>query len=325
MTAHRRTTPTDTYPGQYDTGRSAYRRRRPGYRRSSCLRFAVMLFLSIAVGLAASGYVLWQLSKTLPRTNLLILGLDRRPGEGYVVRSDTIVLTTVYPPDARIGLLSIPRDLYVDIPGQGSSRINTAHFWGENDAQGNGPRLAMQTVALNFGVAMDHYVRVDFAGFRAVVDAVGGIDIDVETAIVDDAYPTADYGTMRIEIPAGPQRMDGETALRYARTRHGFSDFYRAQRQQKVLVALAHRLLEPKVWPRLPAFYLAVMNNVDTDLTGKDLVLMAPTLYRAGPDGIEHHVVDYEMTQPWTTPNGGAVLLPRWEVIHPLMQELFTP
>ena len=81
MTAHRRTTPTDTYPGRYDTGRSAYRRRRPGYRRSSCLRFAVMLFLSIAVGLAASGYVLWQLSKTLPRTNLLILGLDRRQGK----------------------------------------------------------------------------------------------------------------------------------------------------------------------------------------------------------------------------------------------------
>jgi LCP family protein required for cell wall assembly len=325
MTARRRMTPTDTYPGQYVAGRSAYRRRRPSYRRNSYLRFAAMLSLSIAVGLAASGYILWRLSGTLPRTNVLILGLDRRPGEGYVVRSDTIVLTTVYPPDARIGLLSIPRDLYVDIPNQGPDRINTAHFWGENDAEGNGPRLAMQTVALNFGVAVDHYVRVDFAGFRAVVDAVGGIDVDVEMAIVDDAYPTADYGTMRIEIPAGPQRMDGETALRYARTRHGSSDFDRAQRQQKVLVALAHRLLEPEVWPRLPAFYLAVMNNVDTDLTGKDLVLMAPTLYRAGPDGIEHHVVDHEMTQPWTTPSGGAVLLPRWEAIHPLVQKLFTP
>jgi len=325
MTARRRMTPIDTYPGQYSARQSAHRPRRPGYRRSSCLRFTVTLLLSIAVGLAASGYILWQLSETLPRANLLILGLDRRPEEGYVVRSDTIVLTTIYPPDARIGLLSIPRDLYVDIPDQGSDRINTAHFWGESVVQGNGPRLAMQTVALNFGVAVDHYVRVDFAGFRAVVDAVGGIDIDVETAIVDDAYPTADYGTMRIEIPAGPQHMDGETALRYARTRHGSSDFDRAQRQQKVLVALAHRLLEPEVWPRLPALYLAVMNNLDTDLTGKDLVLLAPTLYRAGPDGIEHHVVDYEMTQPWTTPSGGAVLLPRWEAIHPLIHELFTP
>jgi LCP family protein required for cell wall assembly len=318
-------TPTDTYPKQYAARRSAYRRRRPRHRHSSCLRLTVMLFLSIVVGLAASGYVLWQLSETLPRTNLLILGLDRRLEEGYAVRSDTIVLATVYPPDARIGLLSIPRDLYVDIPGQGTSRINTAHFWGENTAKDNGPRLAMQTVTLNFGVEVNHYVRVDFAGFRAIVDAVGGIDVDVETAIVDDAYPTADYGTMRIEIPDGPQRMDGETALRYARTRHGSSDFDRARRQQNVLVALAHRLLEPEVWPRLPAFYLAVMNNVDTNLTGKDLALMAPTLYRAGPDGIEHHVIDHGMTQSWTTPSGGAVLLPRWEAIHPLILELFTP
>lgn len=325
MTARRRMTPTDTYPGQYAARRSTHRRRRPEYRHSSCLRFTVMLFFSIVVGIAASGYVLWQLSGTLPRTNLLILGLDRRPEEGYAVRSDTIVLTTVYPPDARIGLLSIPRDLYVDIPDQGSGRINTAHFWGESTAEGNGPRLAMQTVALNFGVEVNHYVRVDFAGFRAIVDAVGGIDIDVETAIADDAYPTADYGTMRIEIPGGPQHMDGETALRYARTRHGSSDFDRVQRQQNVLVALARRLLEPEVWPRLPAFYLAMMNNVDTNLTGKDLVLMALILYRAGSDGIEHHIIDHEMTQPWTTPGGGAVLLPRWEAIHPLIQELFTP
>jgi LCP family protein required for cell wall assembly len=325
MTARRRMTPTDTYTARYTARRSPYHRPRPAHGRSSCLRFAVMLLLSVAVGLAASGYVLWQLSGTLPRSNLLILGLDRRPEEGYAVRSDTILLTTIYPPDARIGLLSIPRDLYVGIPGHGDNRINTAHFWGENDAPGSGPTLAMQTVALNFGVEVHHYVRVDFGGFRAVVDAVGGVDVDVERGIVDDAYPTADYGTIRIEIPAGPQRMDGETALRYVRTRHDSSDFDRARRQQQILIALARRLLEPEVWPRLPAFYLAVMNNVDTDLTGKDLVLMAPTLYRAGPDGIEHHIIDHEMTQSWTTSNGGAVLLPRWEMIDPVIQELFGP
>jgi LCP family protein required for cell wall assembly len=234
-----------------------------------------------------------------------------------------MMLMTVYPTGPRVALLSIPRDLYVAIPGRGTGRINTAHFWGENETAGGGPALAAETVAQNFGVSMHHYVRVDFDAFRAVVDAVGGIDVVVERAIVDNAYPTEDYGTMRIEIPAGPQRMDGETALRYARTRHGSSDFDRAERQQQILIALARRLLKSAVWPNLPTVIQIVTEDVETDLTIRDMLLMAPTIYRVGPDGIEHQVIDREMTEPWTTPTGGAVLLPRWETIHPIIQDVF--
>ncbi len=286
---------------------------------------AIILLLLVAGGLAVGGYAFWQWTATLPRSNILILGLDRRPEQGYVVRSDTMLLTTVYPTGPRIALLSIPRDLYVEIPGHGTNRINTAHFWGENEAEGSGPALAKQTVAQNLGVPVHHYVRVDFDGFRAIVDSVGGVDVVVEEPVVDDAYPTDDYGAIHIEIPAGPQHMDGETALRYARSRHGSSDFERTGRQQQVLIALAQRLLEPEVWSDLPAIYQAVSDNVDTDLTVLDLLLLAPTLYRVGPDGIEHCIIEREMTEPWTTPSGGAVLLPRWEVINPLVQELFTP
>ncbi len=306
-------------------------RARPSYkslRRRSCLArllLSLPLLVSLIGGLVAGGYILWQWSATLPRTNVLILGIDRRPEEGNVVRSDTIMLATVYPRGPRVALLSIPRDLYLEIPGYGPGRINTAHFWGENEAEGNGPTLAMQTVAQNLGVPVHHYVRVDFDGFRAIVDAVGGVDIVVEEAIVDNEYPTADYGTIRIEIPAGPQRMDGETALRYARSRHGSSDFDRAKRQQQVLIALAQRMLEPGAWLKLPLVYRAVLDNTETDMTGQDLLLLAPTLYRTGPDGIEHRVIDREMIQPWTTPTGGAVLLPEWELISPLIQELFAP
>jgi len=297
-------------------------------RRRSCLFplfLALILLLLVAATLAAGGYALWQWAATLPRTNILILGLDRRPEQGYVVRSDTLILATVYPPGPRIALLSIPRDLYVEIPDYGTSRINSAHFWGEDEAEGGGPALTMQTVAQNLGVAVHHYVRVDFDAFRATVDGVGGIDVVVEEPIVDNTYPTDDYSTIRIEIPAGPQHMDGEMALRYARSRHGSSDFDRASRQQQILIALARRLLEPEVWPDLPAIYHVVMDNVDSDITAWELLLLAPTLYRVGPDGIEHHVVGREMTEPWTTPTGGAVLLPRWEAINPLVQELFTP
>jgi LCP family protein required for cell wall assembly len=291
----------------------------------SCLFLVLNLLLPVIVGLAAAGYALWQLTANLPRTNILVLGLDRRPDQGTVVRADTMILMTAYPPGPRVVLLSIPRDLYVEIPGYGPNRINAAHFWGENEFEGGGPVLSMQTVEQNFGIPVHHYVRVDFDGFRAIVDAVGGIDLVVEQPIVDDAYPTEDYRTMRIEIPAGPQHMDGETALRYARSRHNSSDFDRAKRQQQVLIALVRRLLKPGVWPKLPAVYRVVMANVDTDLSLQDLLLLTPTLYRVGPDGIEHHVIGREMTDPWTTPAGGAVLRPRWEAINPMIQELFTP
>lgn len=297
-------------------------------RRASCLPpliAVLVVFLCIIGGPIAARYVLSPWIAVLPRTNILILGLDRRSGEDYVARSDTVMLMTVYPPGPRVALLSIPRDLYVDVPGYGHDRINTAHFWGENAVSGGGPALAMQTVAQNFGVPVHHYVRVDFTAFRAIVDAVGGIDVVVEQPVVDDAYPTDDYGVMHIEIPAGPQHMDGETALRYARSRHGSSDFERAERQQQIVTALVRRVLEPATWPRLPLVYMAVVDYVDTDLTFGDLLLLAPTFFRAGADGIERYTITCEMTEPWTTDSGGAVLLPRWEAIRPLIQELFTP
>jgi len=293
-------------------------------RQRSCLvrlRRWLTLILIILLGWLA----FWQGTALLPRTNVLILGIDRRPGQGYVVRADTILLATIAPAKPQIALISIPRDLYVEIPGHGPARINTAHFWGENEAQGNGPRLSVQTIAHNFGVPAHHYVRVDFEAFRAVVDAIGGIDVEVEKTIIDEAYPTEDYGTMRIEIPAGLQHMDGETALRYARSRHGSSDFDRARRQQQILIALAHHVSDPWVWPHLPAVSLAIANHIETDLSRWQLLLMLPTLGRIGPDGIERHVIDRTMTQPWTTPAGGSVLLPQWEAITPLIEETFAP
>ncbi len=277
------------------------------------------LFLLWTVGRAA--FWLWVASQ--PRMNIVLLGLDRRPDEGFVARSDTLMLLTVDPGAPQAALLSIPRDLYVEIPGYGANRINTAHFWGEYERSGGGPALTMQTIWLNFGGDVERYVRVDFDGFRAVVDAAGGVDLVVERPIVDDEYPTDDYGTLHIEIPAGRQHMDGETALRYARSRHGSSDFDRARRQQAVLAALARRLLSPGGWLRWPAVYKQVSDALDTNLTDRDWLLLAAVLYRVGPDGIEYRAIDDEMVAPWTTADGGAVLLPRWESINPLIQELF--
>jgi LCP family protein required for cell wall assembly len=292
-------------------------------RGRSCL---TTLLLCLVVGTVCLGaYVLFWWASTPPRLNVLVLGLDRRPDQGYVVRSDTMMLMTVYRSGPRAAILSVPRDLYVEIPDVGADRINTAHFWGESQVEGGGPVLASRTVAQAFGVPVHRCVRVDFDGFRAIIDAAGGVDVFVEEAVVDNAYPSDDYGVVRIEIPAGQQHMDGETALRYVRSRHGSSDFNRAERQQQVLIALAHRLLEPGTWPRLPLVHRAVTSSVDTDLTTRDLLLFFTVVHRVGVDGIEHHVIGREMTQPWTKPTGAAVLLPRWELIRPLVQDLFTP
>ena len=299
-----------------------------GRHRSACgcypiLLVALGLFLVATAISAIGGYRAWVWTATLPRRNILVLGLDRRPGQSVVTRSDTMILATIDPAGQRIGLLSIPRDLYVDIPGYYTSRINTAHVLGEREVEGGGPALAMRTVTHSFAVPIHYYVRVDFSGFRHIVDSVGGVDVQVAEAIVDHAYPTDDYGSIQVEIPAGPQRMDGETALRYARSRHGSSDFDRAGRQQQVLIAVIRRLLDPTVWPRLPRTYAVLMENIDTDLTFVDLILLSATLVRVGPDNIQHFVIGREMTQPWTTPSGGAVLLPRWDPIRLLVQQLF--
>lgn len=283
-----------------------------------------LLIIVLSCGCLAVGGG-WLSQAVVPRTNVLILGVDRRPEQGYIVRSDVLMLATAEPRGPLLGLLSIPRDLYVEIPGYGESRINTAHFWGEREEAGGGPQLAMETVAGTFDVPVHHYVRVDFDGFRAVVDAVGGIELVVEERIVDDAYPTEDYGTKRIEIPAGQQHMDGERALQYVRSRHGASDFERAARQQKVMMALTRRLSAPGTWPRLPAVFRALVEHVETDLGPMEMLQLAVTALRVGPDGIEHHVIDRDMTRPWTTPTGGAVLLPRWDVIDPLVESMFKP
>jgi len=285
----------------------------PPRRRRGCSGCVLTLLTALAVlGTALAACIL--LSLVVGPQTILVLGTDRRPGETGPVRSDTLLLVAIRPETPKVALLSIPRDLYLDIPGYGQNRVNTALFFG-------GPALAKQTIAANFGVPVDRWVQVDFSGFRALVDAAGGVDIDVPRRIVDNAYPTENYGTMRIEIPAGHQHMDGETALRYVRTRHDASDFERAARQQQVVLALAKRLLEPSAWPRWPQVAIAFNQAVETDVRPWDVLLIMPALVRVGPDGIRHYVISEEMTTPFTTRDGAQVLLPRWERIRPLVQE----
>lgn len=143
--------------------------------------------------------------------------------------------------------------------GVTEARINQGYYYGELfDLPGGGPRTAMDTVSRNFGIPLQGFVLVDFQGFVEVVDALGGIEINVPEAIYDPAFPTDDYGTIVLDVPPGPQHMDGIAALRYARTRHQDSDTKRIQRQQLVLIAIREAALQWDVVTRVPELWQAV-------------------------------------------------------------------
>ena len=152
-------------------------------------------------------------SKNEP-VNILLLGLDFRPEE-QDSRADTMIVVHIDPAEKTATMLSIPRDLWVPIPGHGEARINAAFQLGEDDktTPGGGPGLAMATVEDNFNIPIHYFAQVDFTGFERIVDAMGGINIDVPRPLADNEYPYGDYGYSRIYVPAGLQHLDGHTAL----------------------------------------------------------------------------------------------------------------
>ncbi len=245
--------------------------------------------------------------------HVLILGTDERPGEAGPFRSDTMILARFSPREPRVALLSIPRDLWVNIPGVGENRINAAHFFG-------GPPLAKETVAATFEVPVHYYVKINFDGFVRIVDALGGIEVDVPEPLVDTNYPTPDYGVTTVRIDAGLQKMDGEVALVYARSRYSTSDFDRARRQQQILVAMRAKLTRPSTWPRLPRVARAVVESVETDMPAQEWPVLALIAWRAG--AIERYAIGPNEVTPTMMANGADVLLPDWEAIRRVLAEM---
>ncbi len=263
------------------------------------------------------------------RFTILAVGLDRRPGEtGLAYRTDTMMLVSVDPATNSIGILSVPRDLYVEVPGYSSlQRVNTPMVLGELRQPGSGPELAMQTVQYNLGIRVHDYVAVDFQAFEQFVDAIGGIDIDIPYNISDPLYPSMNYGYDPFYIQAGQQHLDGETALKYARTRHGDNDFQRAQRQQLVLYAIRDRLLNPELLPQLivqsPSLWAAVDGKVYTGLTLDQIIQLGLYIKDIPAENIRTGVINQAYTVNYTTPQGAQVLVPDRARLGQLMVEVF--
>jgi polyisoprenyl-teichoic acid--peptidoglycan teichoic acid transferase len=274
------------------------RRRRPGF--CCCLP---------VVGLAGLlGLLLVYLFFPF-RTNILLLGLDSRPGQASLGRSDTMILTTFLPYRPYVGMLSIPRDLWVNVPGVGENRINTAHFFAEAEAPGRGPAAAMNTVSSNFGVDVHYFVRIRFSDFESVVDAMGGVEVDLPRSM-------AGY-------PAGTHHLSGSQALALVRDREGTDDFFRMVQGQIFLKSLARQLARPNTWLRSPEIIRAVIESTETDVPVWLWPRLAVIVLLTGPDEIDARNLTRDMITPFTTSGGAQVLLPRWDQINPVLMEMF--
>ncbi|MBI3286564.1 MAG: LCP family protein [Chloroflexi bacterium] len=213
---------------------------------------------------------------------------------------------------------------FENLPLVGENRINMAYFLGEvSGYPGGGPTLAERTVELNFGVPIHYHVLIDFEGFVAAVDALGGISVEVERAIYDPNYPDNNFGVMSIYIPAGQQWMDGETALRYVRSRSGSSDWERGRRQQKVLLAIRDRVLRLDLLPRLPELLQRFGGILETNLQPAQILALAQIAPQVSSGNIRLEVIDHTRSIPVILESGADVLFPDRASICQVIQEIF--
>jgi len=210
------------------------------------------------------------------RLNVLLLGIDSRDDPSTTKNTDTMIVLSLDPVNKTAAMLSIPRDVYIDRPGVFTDKINAAYAYGGYD-------LARKVVEDLLGIRLNAYALVDFDAFTKIVDSVGGVVIDVKRPVRDESYPTPDYGIERLDITAGPQLMDGQTALRFARSRHDTNDYSRAQRQQLVLSALRSRMSEGDFIRGLPGLVDRVGSAVQTNFDPANILPLAQ--FGSGIDG----------------------------------------
>ena len=262
------------------------------------------------------------------QTNLMLLGIDRREGTSWAYRTDTIILVRVDPDSGVAGMLSIPRDLQVAIPGHGEDRINTANVWGyRKEDPDAGPALLRVTIESNFDIPIDGYLMIDFDAFVKIVDAMGGIDVDVPKTLHDTRYPDprpADpYAYKTVHFDAGWQHMDGARAVEYARSRMSTTDFDRAKRQQLILLAIRKKALSFGGIAHWPSVATVVMAGIKTDLDLGNLLGLALLAARTDPANVQQVVLEHPLVTSFRRADGAAVQLPNWDLINPVIEALF--
>jgi len=235
-------------------------------------------------------------AKPMEPVNILVLGADYRKGD-VKYRTDSMIVAHVDPQAKKIWLISIPRDTRVEYPGHGAIKINTAHVYG-------GPKGAVNAVEDLTGMKMNHYLEVNFKGFKKAVDAIGGVWIDVPVAI-NDKQADQSPGKRASKIDAGYQRLDGEHALTFVRARHQFADqdFSRMKNQQLFFLALADQIGKVGNVAKIPSIVSAVAPYIQTDMSLVDMIKMAQALRGSGRDNIYTATLKGEWRSPFIYPD----------------------
>ncbi len=255
------------------------RRKRPPRRVRWRRIFGLTLLALVLAVVGYLGFIVYTVAKitTQPldltglsadasgRTNILVLGIGD-PGHAGEKLSDTMMVISLNSRTNQVAQISVPRDLRVDIPGYGSGKINSANVYG-------GVALAEQTVSNTLGIPINYYVQTDFTGLKQLIDAVGGIDVNVKERLTDTEYPCDNdqYKVCGLDILVGEQHMDGTRALQYVRCRKGTcgNDFGRAARQQEVINLVRQKVARPEVVlnpAKLIPVVTAVRNGITTDM-----------------------------------------------------------
>ncbi len=245
-----------------------------------------------------------EIAPATNRTTILIIGVDARPKQTFEL-TDSIIVLTMNPQTGSAGMLSLPRDLKIrPTTFTQAVKINMVYQIGVNrGTPGGGAALLGDVVTEMIGYPIDYYIKINFEGFKQIVDLIGGVDINVTKEIYDDKYPDDNYGyEPPVHFLPGLQHMDGATALKYARTRHADNDYMRAARQQQVIMAIKDKIMQPgqleALLPRLPRLATAMANSVQTDMPVDKAIALARALDKINLDNPTRVVIDTKMGTP---------------------------
>ncbi len=266
-----------------------------------------------------------------PRINILVVGIDRRPSDGSMLtRTDSIEIATIDPKTKSASIVGVPRDLWVDIPNKAGTgtfqdRVNTPLVYAETEHYPQGPiALEKAVIESNFHVTIDHYVLIDFTGFEKIINALGGIDVNVPTEISDPTYSASELpGQFNPQhFYPGVQHMNGATALAYSRIRYNSDDFDRIQRQQRVIFATISKAQSLDVLANAPTLWQRYKDAIDTDISDFQIPGYALLAKQVEPNIRALSLAAY--TAPYTTPDGADVLIGDWSKIREVMNDVFT-
>lgn len=268
----------------------------------------------------------------LGTTNVLLLGSDIGLDEG-VGRTDTMIIVAINRDGPTASMVSLPRDLYVYIPGWQMSRLNTALSRGSSSGYpGGAVALLKDTILYNFGIPIHYYGQIDFGGFQQAVDLMGGVEVAVSCQLRDwrlkspELDPENEDNWERFTLEPGIHRMDGDTALWYARSRLSTSDFDRGRRQQQLLRSMLNQGVDLNLLPQVPELWSTYQDTVKTDMDIGRMLQLASLAPSIRENGVQHLYIVGDQIQPYVVPGSGAqVQLPVWENMQNTFRRLYLP